>query len=142
MSSSVTESTNEAQNASNPPEVPDLDQIISQITANGEFQDMMNSLSDGLKKVEENQATASAVAQTESDTRDTDANLSVTDTGGTVTTSVNCDTTSTYDICATFLADQEGNNLCDVVRGVQLSLDGINQNLSKLVSLVETHTSK
>ena len=135
MSSEMSQpkSTNSTQDKL--PEVHDLDQIISQITANGEFQEMMNSLSDGLKTVEQTQTQSQTSNETITDTCDDNSKHINTDLSP-----VSCtEHTSNYDICATFFADDEGNNVCESLQGVQKSLEAINENLTKLVSLVYQH---
>ena len=132
---SESSSSTTSDNSANPvPEVPDLDQIISQITANGEFQEMMNNLSDGLKSVEGSQpAVNNEVAEEEN--LDTNKNIN---TESCVSGPV--EHTSNYDICATFFADEDGNNICESLHGVQKSLDGINENLTKLVTIMSPST--
>lgn len=125
--------TNATETESEPPqapEVPDLDQIISQITANGEFQEMMNSLSDGLKSVDQGNSSENnnGISGGETPLEDNSKNIN-TDSALPGPTEY----TSNYDICATFFADEEGNNVCESLHGVQKSLDNINANLTKLV---------
>ena len=134
MSTESNQSENQPNTTPEVPEVPDLDKIISQITANGEFQDMMNSLSDGLKSVEQLQ---SDVPSTTDSTIDDNSKNIKTD----AVTNVVSEHPSNYDICATFFADEDGNNICESLRGVQKSLDAINENLGKLVTLVYQHKS-
>lgn len=128
----ATETENEPPQA---PEVPDLDQIISQITANGEFQEMMNSLSDGLKSVDQGNSpennNGGSGGEIPSEDNSKNINTDSVLPGPT-------EYTSNYDICATFFADEEGNNVCESLHGVQKSLDSINANLTKLVEHFST----
>lgn len=89
--------------------VPNLDDIINQITSNGEFKDMMSQLSDELSVPKTKNEPVNDQKESES-----------------VVSSECEDQMSQYDLLTTFFSDENGNNICDV-------LSNINNNLSKLV---------
>ena len=91
--------------------MPDLDQIINQITSNGDFKDMMNSVSEGL------QIPLKEVSIPEP-SPDTDSTIKTTE--------------SIYDTCCTFLSDQDGNSLADILSQVNRNLQTISETLIEL----------
>ena len=93
---------------SNP--LPHLDQIINQITSNGDFKEMMNSVSEGLQ-----------VTPKESEKDQDELNT---------TQSPN----SLYDISCTFLSDAEGNSVADILTQINTNLEKISNSLHIMTS--------
>ena len=89
---------------------PNLDEIINQITSNGEFKDMMTQLSDELATNKNNNQ------DDKESTPEVDSDFS----------SENVEKLNNYDLLTTFFSDQNGNNICEI-------LNEINNNLAKLV---------
>ena len=94
--------------------IPNLDQIINQITSNGDFKEMMNNVSDGLqmpiKEFTEPQKTDETVEPPSKSSE------------------------SLYDLCCTFLSDNDGNSLADILTQVNHNLQKISDNLEKIAN--------
>ena len=88
--------------------VPNIDDLISHITNNGNFKTMMDSISDGLQDT--SYATNNNSTEKNSNSESTE----------------DISSNPFYDIMSTFLTNSEGDNIVDV-------LTNINNNLSKLV---------
>jgi hypothetical protein len=96
--------------------VPDLNDIINQITSNGEFKNMMDNLSGELKTpVDE----ISEVVDTE-------------------TNNNNLNKEDLYDMMTTFLSDSEGNCLADILSNINKNLTIISTELSSAVKINKT----
>ncbi len=94
--------------------IPNLDQIINQITSNGDFKEMMNNVSDGL------QLPLKEVSIPESsDESDTNSK----------------NNESLYDICCTFLSDNDGNSLADIMSQINQNLTTISKTLEEIKDL-------
>ncbi len=115
MSNQVVDSTNDNTNAETDPSgIPNLDQIINQITSNGDFKEMMNNVSEGL------QMPLKEVSIPEKNTTESDQN--------------NKTSESLYDLCCTFLSDSDGNSLADILHEVNTNLSNISKNLEKIAN--------
>lgn len=94
--------------------IPNLDQIINQITSNGDFKEMMNNVSEGL------QLPLKEVSIPESsDESDTNSK----------------NNESLYDLCCTFLSDNDGNSLADILSQINQNLTTISKTLGEIKDL-------
>ena len=91
--------------------MPDLDQIINQITSNGDFKEMMNNVSEGLQMPLKE--------------------VSIPDTSN-ENEPINKNNESFYDLCCTFLSDSEGNSLADILSQVNQNLQTISETLIEI----------
>ena len=110
--SEQTDKSNEQSNLEK--EVPDLDEIISQITSNGEFQNMMNNLSGEFKEPLNN-ISNNSTKSVEDKPLETQSEFS--------------------DLMTAFLTDSEGTTVGDI-------LTNINNNLSRLNDQIGTFLEK
>jgi len=88
-------------------QVPNLDEIINQISANGEFKEMMNSLSEQTASRNLNEGGESSEEVEESDS------------------------SNTYDLFTTFFSDQNGNNICEILSSIDNSLKTIAEKMGE-----------
>ena len=93
--------------------VPNIDDLISHITNNGNFKTMMDSISDGLQDTNYNVSNSTDKTNNTENTENTENTDEIT-------------SNPFYDIMSTFLTNSEGDNITDV-------LTNINNNLTKLV---------
>ena len=106
--------------------VPNLDDLISSITNNGNFKTMMDSISGGLQD-------PNLPDQNESKSNvDEDNEIEVNDQENNILPEIEDITANPqFDIMNTFLTDNQGNNIAEI-------LSNINNNLS----LIVTHLTK
>ncbi len=115
MSNQVVEPTNDNTNAETDPSgIPNLDQIINQITSNGDFKEMMNNVSEGLQMPLKE--------------------VSIPETTNTESDQTTKTSESLYDLCCTFLSDNDGNSLADILTQVNQNLQNISNNLEKIAN--------
>ena len=100
-------SDNQTPNAN----IPDLDQIINQITSNGDFKEMMNNVSEGLQLPTKEVSIPEKTTETDTSAKNSD---------------------SLYDICCSFLSDNDGNSVGDVLGQINESLKSISDSLKSL----------
>lgn len=93
------------------PNIPDLDQIINQITSNGDFKEMMNNVSEGLQLPTKEESIPEKSTESESSCKNSD---------------------SLYDVCCTFLSDNDGNSVGDVLGQINENLKSIADSLKSL----------
>ena len=129
---------------------PDLDEIINQITSNGEFKEMMNSLSNGIGNIATKEGNNSGTndnvdgngddnvddsgtnnngddkGKNESEISDRNSNIS-----STRDSSIDESNLSYYDLLTTFFVDENGNNICDVLNKINTNLENISEKLNK-----------
>ena len=91
--------------------MPDLDQIINQITSNGDFKEMMNNVSEGFQMPLKEVTIPEISNENEQ---------------------VNKNNESLYDLCCTFLSDSEGNSLADILSQVNQNLQTISETLIQI----------
>jgi len=114
--SKQTNSSNNNPDGLDPSAIPNLDQIINQITSNGDFKEMMNNVSEGLQMpIKETPVTV---------TEPTDETVEPSSKSS----------ESLYDLCCTFLSDGDGNSLADILTQVNQNLQKISDNLEKIAN--------
>jgi hypothetical protein len=102
------------------PVVPNLDDIINQITQNGDFKKMMDNITENIGEngdnVEksENKGTSNTIVNSNKQTYSDD---------------------KLYDTCCTFFSDNDGNSVADI-------LTDINKNLYNLVRVLDKNKDK
>lgn len=89
--------------------MPNLDEIISQITSNGEFHDMMNQISSEVNKTT---STEKINGESNEDT-------------------CNESELNNLDILTSLFTDESGNNICEILSSINNNLEKIANNLSK-----------
>ncbi len=113
-------STSPPTSNDNEANIPNLDQIINQITSNGDFKEMMNNVSEGL------QLPLKEVSIPESsDESDTNSK----------------NNESLYDLCCTFLSDNDGNSLADILSQINQNLTTISKTLEEIKDLKTVSTA-
>lgn len=93
------------------PNIPDLDQIINQITSNGDFKEMMTNVSEGLQLPTKEVTIPEKSTDVDSSSKNSD---------------------SLYDLCCTFLSDNDGNSIGDVLGQINENLKNIADSLKSL----------
>ena len=88
--------------------MPNLDEIISQITSNGEFHDMMNQISNEVNKT-------TSVEKINGESNGESCNESE---------------LNNLDILTSLFTDESGNNICEILSGINNNLEKIANNLS------------
>ena len=95
--------------------VPDLDDLITHITSNGNFKTMMDSLSGGLNEktnvVKEEEENVNEVSD------ELDVNEGISDNNN-------------LDLLSTFFTDSSGNNIADILTNINNNLSQISKSLS------------
>ena len=99
--------------------MPDLDQIINQITSNGDFKEMMNNVSEGLQMPLKEVSIPEQVTESDSTNKSSD---------------------SLYDLCCTFLSDSDGNSIADILSQVNQNLQNISESLVDIKKMKQTET--
>ena len=85
-------------------EIPNLDEIISQITNNGEFNDMMSQISNEVNK------------------KDINPNIQDDETESEL---------NSNDLLTSLFTDSDGNNICEILSNINNNLQKIANNLNK-----------
>ena len=119
--SNTTEQSNENQSL----QVPDLDQLITQITNNGDFKEMMSSISGGLTP-EHEQILENTDLESDSGSNHT-SDEALNDT----TPEKDIVNESQYDMMCSLFTDNDGNNLCEILNTINQNLTQLNQNIKK-----------
>lgn len=100
--------------------VPDLDQLINQITQNGDFKKMMDNITENVNgNTNTNQQKDLKEVETSSSEPNKEESL--------------------YDTCCTFLTDNEGNSLAEILSSINGNLQKIAESLEKTEGLVLTN---
>ena len=115
-------------------QVPDLDQLITQITNNGDFKEMMSSISGGLTQDHQKILDATEV-DTESDQQ---SHSSVHETAPVVETHGEGVVDSNYDMMCSLFTDNDGNNICELLGSINQNLAEINSHFRSLVEATQT----
>ena len=102
--------------------VPDLDQLINQITQNGDFKKMMDNITENVN-VNGNTNVERQTDLKEVETSSSEPNKEE----------------SLYDTCCTFLTDNEGNSLAEILSSINGNLQKIAESLEKTDGLVLTN---
>jgi hypothetical protein len=128
---------------------PDLDEIINQITNNGEFKDMMNSLSNNLKNGDFNMNMADFSNNKDIgtgindnvdngdngnngdnvDNGDKDDSDNSNNSDNSDNESYDENNLSYYELLTTFFTDNNGNNICEVMSNINENLSSIKEEL-------------
>ena len=125
-----TKESKEAQNL----QVPDLDQLITQITNNGDFKEMMSNISGGLSQDHQK-----ILEVTEVDTDDeNNSNISVSGERDDLQ-DINSD--PHYDMMCSLFTDNDGNNVCELLGSINQNLTELNQNFQLLIKSKQSDSS-
>ena len=127
----------EAQNL----QVPDLDQLITQITNNGDFKEMMSNISGGLSQDHQKILEATDVdvdADADTDEENT-SNISMTDERD-GHQDINSD--PHYDMMCSLFTDNDGNNVCELLGSINQNLTELNQNFQSLINSQHSDSSE
>jgi hypothetical protein len=114
-------STEEAENM----QVPDLDQLITQITNNGDFKEMMSNISGGLTH-EHDRILETTEVETDNDSANESSNEPESNLNK---VGVN---ESQYDMMCSLFTDNEGNNVCEILNLINQNLTQLNQSVKIL----------
>ena len=106
-------------------QVPDLDQLITQITNNGDFKEMMSSISGGITQ-EHERILENTEVETDNDSNNESANGTDSDINK---NSVN---ETQYDMMCSLFTDNEGNNVCEILNLINQNLTQLNQSVKIL----------
>ena len=90
--------------------MPNLDEIISQITSNGEFHDMMSQISGEVNKNSNSNNENIITESNEESCNDSELN--------------------NLDILTSLFTDESGNNICEILSGINNNLEKIANNLT------------